>query len=219
MKWKTKKTLIFIIPLVLIIVASVFFLVIFLPKQMTSETYYNAYNNSKLTKQEQITTILDGDNLVYEKTETLIFDNDKIYHKIIEKTLSVDINKYFDETVVEYYYTKDKMYYLENDTWKTKDFKFEDNLKNYEFKDSYFESFVFEKDIISKADFKGKIKNENLNNVLGFENDFKDAELVITINFEAKIQALNITAKTGQNRDVVIKNSFSYEKQNVVLPS
>ena len=75
------------------------------------------------------------------------------------------------------------------------------------------------KDIISKGDFKGKIKNENVNDVLGFENDFKNAEVVITVDFEAKIQALNISAKTGQNREVFIKNSFSYDKQRVVLPS
>ena len=50
---------------------------------------------------------------------------------------------------------------------------------------------------ISKADFKGKIKNNSMKNVLGFENGFVDGELVITIDFEAKIQALEISAKTS----------------------
>lgn len=218
MRLKTRKYLIFIIPIVLILISAVIMTLILLPKEITAQTYYDSLVNSNYTKHEQITTVVDGDNVVYEKVETLVFDGDNIYHKITEKTLSLDINKYFDETINEYYYSKEKMYFKDGDVWNIKDFNIEENLKIYNLKDDYFDNYTFEKNIISEGNFKGALNNDNIDDVFLYESGMINAIVNITIDFDLNIKHLNITAKTDKNLEVMIKNIYTYNKNQVKLP-
>jgi len=215
---KTNKKLKIILPIVILILLIGILILILIPKSISQNNYFTA-TNSKYTKQVQNTTIVDGQAIVYEKIETLIIDGSNIYHKIEEKKTSSSLDKEYDEIVVEYYYSKSKMYYKENDTWQTIDFKVKNNLKRYILKTEYFITFEFDKKFEEIGTFSASVKDEHINDVFNSETKFNTASLTLTVNKNFKIQSLNIIAKTEFNKDVSVRNIYTYLKETVNLPN
>ena len=218
MSSQTKRRLKIYLPIaisLLIIVAVI--VIILLSNKITAKDYFNAVNTPNYSKQLQTTTITENDVLIYEKIETIIFDGDNVYHQIKEKTVSADINKDFDETTTEFYYSKDKMYYFENNVWNVEDFTLSEKLKTYDLKTEYFETLEFNKKIETEGCLKGKLKDGSVAKVFS-GLDYTNANLVIIVNKDLKVQKFNINAKTSSNRDVKIENVYTYSNENVVLP-
>jgi len=220
MKEKTKQKLKIILPIIISFVALiVVLLVILIPKEINQNNYFNSFTKSNFTKQVQNTTIKEAETIVYEKIETIVFEGEKVYHKIEEKTLSLLPSKQYDEVTTEYFYTSNKMYYFEENIWKTQDFNIKSSLKTYNLKTEFFITLEFDKKIEEKGFLTGHIKDENINEVFNSETNFKDANIIITVNKNFKIQSCNINAKTATNRDVLINNIYTYNKENITLPS
>ena len=217
---KTNKKLKIILPVAISFLALlVVLLVILIPKPISQNNYFNSLSKSNFTKQVQNTTIKENETLVYEKIETIVFDGEKVYHKIEEKTISSSPSKLYDEITTEYFYTKSKMYYFEENTWKMQDFNIQNSLKTYNLKTEYFVSFTFDKEIETQGTLSGIVKNENINDVFNSETNFKDALITIIVNKNFKINSCEITAKTAANRDVLITNEFTYNQEKVILPN
>jgi len=216
-----KNKLKIILPIVVsaLVVLLTVLLIVLLPNEISQNTYFNSLSNSNFTKQVQYTTITENQIIVYEKLETIIFDNKKVYHKIEEKRLSSNPNTLYEEVLTEYYYSKDKIYYFEDNIWKTNDFNLKDNLKTYSLKTDYFTTLEFDKDFKEIGILSGNIKDENVNNVLNSETNFNNASLIIKLNKKFKITDCSITAKTATNRDVLITNTFTYNQEAVILPN
>lgn len=215
---KSKKLKIIIPISILLIVFVVVLALILIPKEISQQNYFHSLT-SNYTKQIQNTTITEGDVLVYEKIETMVFDEDKIYHKVQEKSISASPNVLYDEIVAEYYYTSNKMYYKQNDVWLYQDFDIKSKLKTYNLKDEYFKTFEFDKEFDTLGEFKGNIKDQNVNDVFNSETNFTNVCISIVVNKNMQVQTCNITAKTQASRDVVINNTFSYNSQSVILPN
>ena len=218
MKEKNKKRLYKILPVSLIIVIIVAIIIIVIPKSISQKNYYNSLARANYTKLVQNTLITENQITAYEKVETIIVQNHKIYHKIYEKRLSSSQDADYDEIVVEYYYANDKMYYFEDNEWKITPFNFKDNLKTYELKDEYFVSYNFDKEVELVGKFTAAIKDENINDVFQSETNFKNAEINIVVDKDFKIQSCTVTANTQNDRDVLVENSFTYNQEVVELP-
>lgn len=220
MKGKTKKNLKIILPILITFLALiVVLLVILIPKEISQNNYFKSLTNSNFTKQVQNTTIKEDGLIVYEKIETIIFDAKKVYHKIEEKTLSLEPSKLYDEVTTEYYYSNDKMYYFEENAWKTQDFNIQNSLKTYSLKTEYFETLEFDKEVQIEGTLTGSVKNENVNDLFKSETNFKDANITIIVNKNFKVQSCDIYAKTANDRDVTIINTFTYNIESVILPN
>ena len=149
MSSRTKRILKIYLPVVLVVIAIVgLIMFILLRNTVKAKDYFNAVSGSNHTKQVQTTTIKDGDCLVYEKIETIIFDGNKVYHKIEEKQLSANADEDFDQTISEYYYSNNKMYYFEDNIWKEESFVVFTNLRNYHLNTDYFSTLTFNKKIM-----------------------------------------------------------------------
>lgn len=216
---KTKKSIKIILPIIVgVVLILSFLLILLIPKQITAKTYFSSLTNSNFTKQTQQTTLLENDNLVYEKLETMIFNKNNVYHKIEEKVLSSSPLNTYDITINEYYYTKDKIYYKENNVWKTEDFVVKENIKTYSLKTNYFENLQFDKKFEEIGILTGKILDENVNTVFNTEVNYTNVLFTIKINNKLKINECQITALTSLNRNVNIINTYSYNTEQVILP-
>lgn len=215
---KNKKITSIVLAGILAIILTIILVIILIPKEINQNNYFNSLVNSKYTKLVQTTSITEENIEAYKKVETLVIQGDKIYHKIYEKKISEDINKEFDEITVEYYYTKNEIYFLDNNVWKTEEFKSKNYLKKYSLKSDYFVSFEYDKEIGSQGVLTGIIKDENINDVFNSETHFNSANISIVVDKNFNIQTCNITAKTLQDRDVAISNVFTYNKEIVEVP-
>ncbi len=218
MKTAIKRRLKVYLPLMAVVIAiCAVVLLILLNNRITAKDYFNALNNSNFTKQVQTTTIKENQTLVYEKVETIVFDGEKVYHKIYEKKLSADVDKDYDEITTEIYYSKDKMYYFDNNVWNEENFSIKSNLTKYSLKTEYFKTLKFSKKIETEGVLRGDIKNSNVKNIVQ-DLDVQDLSLIIVINKNLKVQNFNIVATTSQMRDVKIENVYTYDKEVVNLP-
>ena len=215
MKKKTKALKLTLVISVLLIIGLVVFLVI--PKEITERNYFNAIKNG-FTKQVQQTQILENNYIVYEKTEMLVIDNNKAYHKITTKTLATSGDELYEIKETEYYYFENKIYYKSNNVWNIEEFKVNENLKEYNFKSEYFDNLNYDKQITEFGTLTANIKNENIKDVFNEENNFTNVSLEIIVNINFKIQELNFVGKTEFNRDFVINNLFTHNTESVTLP-
>ena len=216
---KTKKSIKIILPIIVgVVLILSLLLILLIPKQITAKTYFSSLTNSNFTKQTQQTTLLENDNLVYEKLETIIFNKNNVYHKIEEKVLSSSQLNTYDIIINEYYYTKDKIYYKENNVWKIEDFVVKENLKTYFLKTNYFENLQFDKKFKEIGILTGKMLDENVNTVFNAEVNYTNVLFTIKINKKLKINECEITALTSSNRNVNITNTYFYDNEQVNLP-
>lgn len=219
MKTTTKRRLKVYLPiLVAVILTAVVIAIILLNNKVTAKDYFDSLNNSNYSKQVQNTTIYDGNLLIYEKIETIIFDGENVYHKIEEKQQSADINKDYDQTLTEFYYSKDKIYYFEDNVWKSQDFTVSKNLKNYFLKTDYFETLTFNKKVENEGRLSGKVKDNSINKIVN-SSEMTNMNLLIVVNSDFDVQKFEITAKTSSNRDVKIINTYTYLDETVFLPA
>lgn len=216
-----KKKLKIILPIVAVVVVGVIIalMCIFLTSKITAEDYFNSLNKSSYTRWAQTTTIKESDVVVYQKSETLIYEGDNIYHKIEEKQLSEDLSTDYVVVTNEYYYTQDKMYYLENNEWKIKDFDVSSRFNYYNLKVKYFNTIKFDEKIKSQGTLEGKIKGDYTGDVVNTQSNLSEMYLTIIVNKDFKAQSFKITAKTASNRDLTIENIYTYEDELVFLPS
>lgn len=215
---KNKKITSIVLAGILAIILTIILVIILIPKEINQNNYFNSLVNSKYTKLVQTTSITEENIEAYKKVETLVIQGEKIYHKIYEKKISEEINKEFDEISIEYYYTKNEIYFLDNNVWKTEEFKSKNYLKKYSLKSDYFVSFEFDKEVQINGILTGIIKDECIDEVFSSETDFKDASIQITVDKNFKVQSFDICAKTLLNRDVSVNNKFTYAIENVLLP-
>lgn len=218
MKTSSKRRLKTYLPiLVAIMLVGVIIAVFLLKNNITEKDYFNALRTQNYTKQVQHTTITEGETLIYEKTETIIFDGDKAYHKIIERQKSAQVGVDFDETITEVYYNKDIMYYFDHNVWKSESFQMSEQLKSYYLKSDYFKSLSFDEEIQTQGKLQGIIKDEHINKIVS-ETSLKDMSVEIVVNKKFELQSFNISAKTSTNRSVQIENNYTYQKEIVNLP-
>lgn len=218
MNSKTKRRLKIYLPIIIaIILIGIIIAIILLNNRITAKDYFDALDNSNYTKQVQNTTIMENEKLIYEKIETIIFDGENVCHKIEEKQLSSDLNKDYDEITTEFYYSRDKMYYFENNVWISESFEVSKKLKTYNLKTDYFASYSFNKKIETKGILQGKVKDDYVTKVVDDAN-LSNMSLTIIVNENMDIQEFNITAKTTANRDVEIKNTYTYVDEVVTMP-
>lgn len=201
-----------------VILVGVIIAIILLNNKITAKDYFNALNNSNYTKQVQNTTITENETLIYEKIETIIFDGDNVYHKIEEKQLSSDVNKDYDQITTEFYYSKDKMYYFENNVWYAEAFTISKKLKTYDLKTEYFKTIKFNKNFENEGHLQGEIKNDYVKQIVN-NAELNSMNLTIVVNKNFDVQKFNINAKTSSNRDVEISNVYTYVEETVVLPA
>ncbi|MBQ8615329.1 MAG: hypothetical protein IJ415_02060 [Clostridia bacterium] len=215
----TKRRLKIYLPIAIaVILVGIIIAIILLNNRITAKDYFDALNNSNYTKQVQNTTITENETLIYEKIETIIFDGDNVYHKIEEKQLSSDLDKDYDETTTEFYYSKDKMYYFENNVWNTEAFTVSKKLKTYELKTDYFKTIKFNKKIESEGHLQGEIRNDCVEKIVS-NAELHSMTLLIVVNKDFDVQKFNINAKTSSSRDVEITNIYTYVNETVVLPA
>lgn len=214
-----RKRIIVISSLSIALILAIVFAIIFIPKSITENSYFNSLSRSNFTKQLQTSKIVDNDEVIYEKNEIIVFEKEKAYHKIEEKVVSNDINKDYETRVSEYYYTKNKIYYYEDNVWKTADFNVLENLKTYSLKKEYFSSLTFDKKIESTGTLQGNIKDENVKEVFNSEIDYHSASIEILIDKNGKVQNVNISALTQNERNVTIENQYFYNNETVSLPN
>lgn len=219
MKTTIKRKLKIYLPiLVAIILIGVIIAVILLKNNITAKDYFDALSKTNYTKQVQHTTITDGETLIYEKTETIIFDADKGYHKIVEKQKSAQLGVDFDITTTEVYYHKDTMYYFDNNVWKSEEFSISEQLKTYFLKTDYFKTLSFDEQVKTQGKLQGTVKDEHITKIVS-GTSLKDMSLEIVVNKNFEVQIFNISAKTPTtNRDVKIENTYTYQKEVVNLP-
>lgn len=213
-----KKIKIILPSIILLAILAVVLVVVLIPKSLTPQDYFNSLQNSNYTKQVQLTTITEDNVLVYQKRETVVYGNNCIYHNIEEKSISASAGELYDEVESEYYYTNSKIYYKENDVWKSQDFNYNNNLKKYNLKTEFFVTFEFDKKIETQGTFNGQIKDQNANDALASENNYTSVGISIVINASRQVQNCSIGAKTQANRDVLIFNTFTYNQEFVTLP-
>lgn len=213
---KTKGNLKIILPIILIILLIITAILV-IPKGISEKNYFNSLASSNYTKQEQITTIIENDHVIYEKVELVVIDGKNVYHKITEKQIS-DESELYDEKEIEFYYSNDYMYYFKDDEWKTMEFNVKNALKTYSFKKDYFINIAFDKKIEDQGILEGLVKDENVDDAFNSETEFHSASLKLIVNKNFKIQKCDIKAKTAKNRDVTVKNIFTYNDEEVVLP-
>ena len=214
---KKKRHLKIILPIVALLLI-VLIIILLIPKGIHEKNYFNALRNSNYTKQEQLTTITEGELVVYEKLETIVFDGENIYHKITEKKISSGTEMY-EEIAVELYYNKTSMYYYENEQWKTVEFNVKNSLKTYNLKKEYFTTISFDKKVEEQGILEGYVKDECVNDAFNSETQFHSAHLKLIVNKNFKVQECNIQAKTSSNRDVKVNNVFTYNNEVVILPN
>jgi len=206
----------FPIAIAVILIGIIIALFVFRNK-ITAKDYFDSLNKSNYTKQIQTTTIFDEDNMLYQKIETIIFDGEKVYHQISEKQISSDVNVEYEQTITDIYYSKNKMYYFEDNIWKTEDFIISQRLKTYQLKTNYFSSLKFNNKFKTEGVLHGAVKNDFVNQIVAGSN-LKNMSLSIVVNKDFKVQKFNINALTNNNRNVEIKNVYSYNKEIVNLP-
>jgi len=206
----------FPIAIAVILIGIIIALFVFRNKS-TAKDYFDSLNKSNYTKQIQTTTIFDEDNMLYQKIETIIFDGEKVYHQISEKQISSDVNVEYEQTITDIYYSKNKMYYFEDNIWKTEDFIISQRLKTYQLKTNYFSSLKFNNKFKTEGVLHGAVKNDFVNQIVAGSN-LKNMSLSIVVNKDFKVQKFNINALTNNNRNVEIKNVYSYNKEIVNLP-
>ncbi len=218
MSSRTKRILRIYLPIAIVVIL-IAGLIAFLLLRNTvkAKDYFNALSGSNHTKQVQTTTIKDGETLIYEKIETIVFDGSNVYHKIDEKQLSADFDKDYDQTITEFYYSKNKIYYFEDNIWKEEDFSVSSRLKTYRLNTDYFSTLKFNKKIEKEGVLQGNIKDDCVEKVVS-GIDLKDMSLTIIINKQLKVQKFDILAKTQTNRDVEIKNVYTYFNETVNMP-
>lgn len=214
MKNKTKKRLVTIIPILMVLIISL--ALVFGTNKITEQTYFNSIKRFEYSKHIQTTTITERETLVYQKIEIMVRDGKNAYHKIEEKTLSTS-EEHFETTITEFYYSSSKMYYKQNDKWQTIDFKLKNQLITYNFKKEYFETINFDEKIEQEGSLQGKLKDENVKDVFGEESQKQNVCITIKINKNLKVQTFIIASQLNA-RNVYIENIYSYDKQTVVLP-
>lgn len=214
-----KRKLKVILPIIfsIIVVASIV-IVILLINKVTAKDYFNALNNSNYTKQVQTTTMTENNQIVYEKVETILIEGEKIYHKIEEKQLDSGLVQQYEITITEFYYSSNKIYYFENNEWKMQDFEVSKHLKYYNLRTEYFENIRFDKKVKVEGNLSGDIKDSYAGSVLTDQANLKNVSVLMTVDKDFNIQKFNIQAKTVNDRDVTIKNVFTYNYESVNLP-
>lgn len=219
MKATTKRRLKIYLPIILaaVLIVAAIIAIILLSNRITAKDYFDALRHSNYTKQVQHTTIMDGELLVYEKVETIIFEGENAYHKIEEKQISSDLNKDYDESTSEFYYSKDKMYYFDEGVWKQETFTISNKLKSYYLQTDYFSSLEFNKKVETEGFLKGNLKNASIKKVVNSE-DITNVSLEIVVNKNFDVQQFVITGKTLSMRDVLIQNVYTYNTETVTLP-
>ena len=218
MKQSIKRRLKVYLPIIIaVVLISAILLVFLLLNRVTAKDYFNALSKSNYTKQTQSTTIKDGETLIYQKTEIIIFYKDNVYHKIHERQLSDDFNVDYEETTTEFYYSQDTMYYFEENVWKSKAFKIGKNLPRYELKADYFATLNFQNKFENEGILKGTINSKNTKNVIDMEN-LNNMSVSIIVNNQFQVKLFEINAKTATNRDVNISNVYSYNQEVVDMP-
>ena len=219
MKKSNKKIILICLSvLAVLLVLGITLTAILITKELTASKYFASLTNSNHTKQVQQTVIFENNITLYEKTETMIISGGKVYHKIIEKTLSQNSLETYETEETEYYYAKNKIYYFENNEWKTADFNLNNQLKRYNFKEQYFSLLTFDKEIAQVGQLTGDIKNENIKNVFGENSNFQNANLEIEVNNKVKILGYKITAINASQQNVEILSTYTYATESVTLP-
>ena len=219
MKKSNKKIILICLSvLAVLLVLGITLTAILIPKELTASKYFSSLTNSNHTKQVQQTVIFENNITLYEKTETMIISGGKVYHKIIEKTLSQNSLETYETEETEYYYAKNKIYYFENNEWKTADFNLNNQLKRYNFKEQYFSLLTFDKEIEQVGQLTGDIKNENIKNVFGENSNLQNANLEIEVNNKVKILGYKITAINASQQNVEILSTYTYATESVTLP-
>lgn len=215
----TKRKLLIILPIASILLVAIVSAIIFFSLRVTENDYFKSIQSLDFVTKVHTTTIKEGEFVVYEKKETLTFDGSKAHHEIYEKKISNSLNQMYDETFVEYFYQDNKMYYLENDIWKEKDFNLKNNIKTYQFKNMHFSSFDFDKKFETVGTFNGNIKNEYSKTIFGNQTNYKDAKLTIIVDKDFSLQSFVVVAKTDNNRDVLISGEYDYTPKNITIPN
>lgn len=218
MKAITKRRLKVYLPIMTaVLLIGVVIMVVLLANRVTAKDYFNALSKSQYSKQVQHTKIVENEMLIYEKLETIIFDGDNVYHSIYEKKLSADIEKDFEEINSEFYYSKTNMYYFEEGVWKSENFNISEKVKRYYLQTDYFSSFDFQKKIENEGKLFGSIKNDKVANVVGGIN-LKDMSLTLVVNKKFEIKTFEIQAKTLDERNISIINTYTYNNEEVNMP-
>ena len=219
MKTKKYKNLKILLPIILIIfVVLVLTMCFVLPKPITEKTYFKSVENSNYTKQIQQTSIKEDNIILYEKNETVVFDKGKIYHKIEEKVLSSSNNEDYEELTLEFYYDNNYIYYYHENEWKVENFNFKEKLQKYNFKNEYFSSINYDKEFENTGVLLAIVNDNNIQDILNKNVNYKNLNLIITINNLRKIEGLNFECQNSLNQNVIILNSYSYENEVVNLP-
>ena len=219
MKAITKRRLKVYLPIAItVILAIVIVAIILLNNKITAKDYFNALSQSNFTKQVQNTTIFEEDLLVYEKVETIIRSGENVYHKIEEKQISEQVGVEYDLNVSEFYYSKDKMYYFEDNVWKTQDFTISTKLKTYFLQTDYFSTLEFTKKVETEGRLKGNIKDSAVNKIVS-DTSLNNMSVLIVVNKNFNVKKFEITAKTTTGRDVLISNVYTYNTETVTLPA
>lgn len=221
MKEKIKnnnKYLKIILPILALILFLTFVIILILPKGISSSNYFKALANSNYTRQEQITTIIEKETVVFEKKEVIVIDGKNIYHKITEKQIALGTELY-EETTTEFYYDSEYMYYFENNEWKVMEYDIKKGIKSYSLKKQYFITLTFDKKVEKQGVLEGFVKDENIDDAFNSETEFHTAALKLIVDKNFKVQQCNIKAKTASNRNVTVNNIFTYNEEVVVLPN
>lgn len=218
MKHTIKRKLKVYLPMALtFVLVGVILLVFLLMNKVTAKDYFNALQESNYTKQVQQINIVEGGVLVYEKVETIVLDNNNVYHKIYERKLSSDPNVDYDETTTEFYYSQTTMFYFENNVWKSKEFNISEKTHRYVLRSDYFSNFEFQKEIESEGVLKGQIKNDKTKHIVDIKN-LKDMTVSLIVNKDFQIKNFEIKATTDSNRNLIILNTYSYLNETVNMP-
>ena len=218
MSSRTKRILRIYLPITLVVIIIAVLIAFFLLRNtIKAKDYFDALNGSNYTKQVQTTTIKDNNTLIYEKIETIVFDGDNVYHRIEEKQLSENVDADYEQTITEFYYSKNKMYYFEDNIWKAEDFTVSKRLKTYYLKTDYFSTIKFNKKIEKEGKLQGNIKDDCADKIVT-GSDLKNMSLIIIVNKKFDVQKFDITANTQSGRDVEIKNVYTYLDETVVMP-
>lgn len=217
MKTKNKPLIISISIIAFVLLVGIVLAIVLIPTKITANHYFKSLTTSNHTKQIQTTLIIENNTVLYEKTETMVLNGGKIYHKIETKTIS-QLNSDYDQSTEEFYYANNKIYYFENNQWKTSDFNLNNQLNSYNLKSEYFNTLIFDKKIKETGNLTGEVKPEHIKEVFGTSSNLKSASLKISVNNHIKAISCKISGLNQTNKYVEIVNSYSYNKETVTLP-
>lgn len=216
---KLKIILPIIIVTLAIVLAAGILLGVLLPPRIAAKKYFAAIASSPYTKQVQTTVVMEGERLVYEKQESLTIDGEVMYHKIVEKQLSSDYDTDYTVTTTEYYYTSSRVYYYENGVLKVKEFKVSNKFNSYNLEYGFFKSIKLDKSIKTTGTLQGNLKQNSVAKVDDSLSSLSNINISIVVDKSYNIQNFKITGVTSESREVTIENVYTYNNEQIYLPS